>query len=357
MSVALTVMKAWPFHVGHEFLIKSAMAIADTTVVLVMDSYVRDTYGYTRLDAVIDIQRRFVKDIKERRLILLTGVDESPETEYDENGTALSEEFWNYWVDMAKNQTYGIGLDYIVTSDLYGKEWARRLGVKWIPIDPDRAIYPISGTEIRASTLEYWDYLADTTKQHLQKKIAVVGPESSGKSTLVKKLTDYYGDFSGITEYGRTLSVALRHDMTIEDFEIIFKMQKSMIDTVANQTLKPVIVTDTEAFTTYQFMEVYNVGTPKERWDMYEKYVAPQMGYFDHFVLLPPILKWDDDGERKVSSYKERKKMYDGMFDYVKRTKTPYTILSDPNKDAYDRADDVYKIGKEMIVNEFKQQD
>ena len=60
-------------------------------------------------------------------------------------------------------------------------------------IDADRTTVPISATKIRGDVFNNFDMLSPQAKKRFVKKVAIVGVESTGKSTLAKTLADNYG--------------------------------------------------------------------------------------------------------------------------------------------------------------------
>lgn len=62
-----------------------------------------------------------------------------------------------------------------------------------VVIDADRTSVPISATKIRGDVFNNFNMLAQQAKKRFVKKVAIVGVESTGKSTLTKILTENYG--------------------------------------------------------------------------------------------------------------------------------------------------------------------
>lgn len=320
----LVLGKFFPFHKGHELLIDSALALDSRLLIIVSDNRTNDTV-YPILDRIDDIMEYIIKHHGTAGLkptnIVRSYEDDCPHTEFDADGTATSEEFWNWWIH--KISTYGGRFTHVVSSDRYGKVLAEKLNASWVPVDPDRVMYQISGTEIREDVLVCWDYLSDNVKRRFQKKIAIVGPESSGKSTLAKKIPDmidsYYPCVS-VPEYGRTISVEKSHELTSDDFDVIMRLQKAHVENAARNSLAPVIISDTDEFTTRLFMDVYGVDDTSES-------IAPE-DIYDGYIVIEPVIEWHDDGERKVPSHKKRIEMFDRVLYNVKQSGKPYILIT-----------------------------
>lgn len=55
-------------------------------------------------------------------------------------------------------------------------------------VDINRITVPINATVIRQRPLTHWNMISDAAKPYYAKKIAIVGPESVGKTTLTEML-------------------------------------------------------------------------------------------------------------------------------------------------------------------------
>lgn len=76
------------------------------------------------------------------------------------------------------------------------------LGIETVLIDPKRTFMSISGAQIRENPFRYWEYIPTEVKPFFVRTVAVLGGESSGKSTLVNKLANIFNTTSA-WEYGR----------------------------------------------------------------------------------------------------------------------------------------------------------
>lgn len=90
------------------------------------------------------------------------------------------------------------------SSDASGVFAAMALGATYVPVDPTRALVPISGQEIRGDVVGRFEHIAAVARPWFVRRIAVVGAESTGKSTLVKQLAADHG-VPYVSEYLRTL--------------------------------------------------------------------------------------------------------------------------------------------------------
>lgn len=79
-----------------------------------------------------------------------------------------------------------------------------------VVIDQDRDAVPISATKIRDDVFNNFHMLSPPAKKRFVKKVAIVGVESTGKSTLTKLLARHYGALY-TPEVGRDICEELFH--------------------------------------------------------------------------------------------------------------------------------------------------
>ncbi len=192
------VGKFSPLHLGHEHLVASARAACDQVLVL---SYARPELpgcGKERRAGWLAARFPFA-----RTVVLAAGDVERAMPHNDELGHA---EFiaWLLAGPLATR------VDAVFTSEPYGDHLAATLAshqgmpVAHIAVDPPRAEVPISGTAIRADVHAHRRFLAPEVYASFVARVALVGGESSGKTTLARELAARF-DTAWVHEYGREL--------------------------------------------------------------------------------------------------------------------------------------------------------
>ena len=73
-----------------------------------------------------------------------------------------------------------------------------------VVIDADRQSVPISATMVRENVFKHFGMLSDYAKRHFIKKVAIVGVESTGKTTLTQNLAKHFGA-EYVPEVGRII--------------------------------------------------------------------------------------------------------------------------------------------------------
>ena len=107
-------------------------------------------------------------------------------------------------------QAKGFSVDAVFTSEDYGDGFAEHLGhalgrpVQHIALDPARHAVPISATVIRRDVHAQRQWLSDVVYADFVERIALIGGESTGKSTLAQALADRL-ETQAVPEYGREL--------------------------------------------------------------------------------------------------------------------------------------------------------
>src|SRR5262249_7924930 len=98
---------------------------------------------------------------------------------------------WAFWI-AAIRRVYSVGPDLVFSSEPYGEELARRLGAAHLPGNPARQTRPISATPVTHNPLAHWEFIPPCVRPYYIKRVAIVGAESTGKTTLAAALADHY---------------------------------------------------------------------------------------------------------------------------------------------------------------------
>ncbi len=129
-------------------------------------------------------------------------------------------------------------------------------------------------------------------------RIALVGPESCGKSYLAEYLARHF-DTVFVEEYGRTYCEKFGMDLTELDFAHIAGGQLHREDEMARQA-RAILFCDTDLIVTQVWSEIYFAGVcqPWIEW-------ASRQRHYDLYLLLKPDIPWENDGLRR---YEEQRR-------------------------------------------------
>lgn len=120
------------------------------------------------------------------------------------------------------------------------------------------------------------------------KKIAIVGPESTGKSTMSQQLAKHY-NVPWVPEYARYYCAALTSDCTLQDEINMFHGQVALEESVLAITDTDFIICDTTFVTVKIWSDEMLGETPQIVLD------ALKTHKYDFYLLLDIDLPWQED--------------------------------------------------------------
>lgn len=131
------------------------------------------------------------------------------------------------------------------------------------------------------------------------KKIAIVGPESTGKSTISQQLAKYYG-VPWVPEFARYYCAALTADCTLQDEINMFHGQVALEESFLATAETDFIICDTTFLTVKIWSDEMLGETPQLVLDAIAK------RQYDFYVLLDIDLPWQEDPLRDFPHMRER---------------------------------------------------
>ena len=285
--------KIMPPTKGHMFLISSALQHCEKVTVVVCSVSGEPIPGELRF--------RWVKDIYKdnKRVNVVHCSEELPQ--YPEEDKIS---FWDLWADVIRRYTPE-DIDCLFTSEEYGLPFSKRLGTDHYLVDLDRKSYPVSGTAVRNNPFGNWDNLPDVVKPYFIKRIAIVGPESVGKSTLTKNLAFHFHT-AFVPEYGRFVYENAEQNglkLEVKDFPLISKGRQQLEDWLL-KTSNKIIITDTEDICTNIYSQLYCPDRCHEVYDWFREKIENGRKY-DLYILLKPDVPAVQDGTRNFLEERE----------------------------------------------------
>jgi NadR type nicotinamide-nucleotide adenylyltransferase len=268
----LVLGKFLPFHTGHKHLVDTALARCASVTVVVFSRDAEPIPG--------DVRASWIRqECPGARVVHVVANYPDP----------WDEESWEYWVSACRR--CAPRSTHLFTSESYGDELARRMGIEHVMVDRARGILPISGTAIRQDPIAFWEYVAPAVRPALVKRIAIVGAESTGKTTLAAKLAERFGTV-WVPEYGREYCELKPIDTLVpSDLLAIATEQAAMEDRMAIQS-NGVLFCDTDLMVTRAWCE-HLCGT-----------VHPEIAEiertrrYDLHLLTNLEIDWQNDGTR-----------------------------------------------------------
>lgn len=311
-STGMILGKFLPPHRGHLYLIEFALQTVDHLCVVLGSLKSEPIAGEVRFEMLQEI---FPTSLYPRLQILHLS-DENPQYPHEDP------HFWQIW-QTSLERILPHRPDLVFASDDYGWKLAEVLGAQFMPVDPGRENFQISGTAIRENPYQHWDMLPSPVRRHFLKRVAVMGPESTGKSTLAQNLASHFHGH-WVPEYARTWIEAKGQRPVVEDMPQIARGQWATQQAIEAQAVKQsaqgLIVYDTEIWVTTIWNDVLFQHRDRE----IEALAKRQ--HFDHYLLCAPDVPWVDDEVRYLPQ---------GGSDFFARCQAllesqnlPYTLIS-----------------------------
>ncbi|GAB3507824.1 AAA family ATPase [Pseudoxanthomonas daejeonensis] len=308
----LVVGKFCPLHIGHQLLLNYAQESCEELTVL---SYTKP--GFPGMDAprreewlsalyprathwVLD-DDRLAAHCRQRGVAVQT-------LPQNDNGDDVHRQF----VAWLLREVIGRPVDVIFTSEAYGPGFAQALSrcqlaigepeVSHVSVDMGRRQLPISGTAIRGDLHAHRQWLSPLVYKDFVRRVAIVGGESTGKSTLAVALAQAFGTVHA-PEYGRELWEAQGGILAESDLLHIARTQVAREDSLS-LTASRFLMCDTTPLTTLLYARAM-FGRSDPALD----YLA-QRGY-DRWILCDPDVPFVQDGTRRNDAFRhEQHKQY-----------------------------------------------
>jgi NadR type nicotinamide-nucleotide adenylyltransferase len=198
-------------------------------------------------------------------------------------------DFWDLWRSALLRVLPGRP-DYVFASEPYGWRLAEELGAAFVAVDAARSAVPVSGTAVRTDPAAHWEYIPRCVRPYFVKQVCVFGPESTGKTTLARRLAEHF-DSAWVPEYARTLLEARGGAVRIDDMERIARGQAASEDALARNANR-VLITDTDPLATLVWSDVLFGAVPTVVRELADARAA------DLYLLTDADVPWVADSVR-----------------------------------------------------------
>jgi NadR type nicotinamide-nucleotide adenylyltransferase len=165
----------------------------------------------------------------------------------------------------------------------------------------------------------------------LAKKIVVIGPESTGKSTLCEQLAGYYKT-DWVPEYAREYLLALGRPYHYDDLLVIAKGQLDQEDRIIASSGMPLIFIDTDMYVMKVWCEF--VFGKCHRFILDE--IAKRK--YETYLLCNTDLPWVADELREYPDLASRELLYFMYKDLMIHQSTPWTDIRGSYEERYQQA-------------------
>lgn len=309
--------KFLPFHQGHVYSIIVASNYVDKLYVVLSTSKNRDR-ELCEIDGIKYIPA-------ETRLSWL---GESLNNLENIELVHIEDDQWdnNYnWEQGAKMIRKAIGspIDYVFSSENTYNEHFKKYypESQHIVINAKRKTVDISATKMRENLYKYWDKLPSCVRSYFVKRVAIVGTESCGKTTLTKKLAKFYNT-NYVHEVGRDYCKKYSNKLTKEKFNLI-AIEHFLLQSKKATESNKVLFVDSEAVITQYYLDMY---FPKENSPLIEEIIKIQN--YDLVIYLEPDIEWVSDNLRFAGEKETRMQNNQKLKQRFKKRKIPFVSVS-----------------------------
>jgi NadR type nicotinamide-nucleotide adenylyltransferase len=183
--------------------------------------------------------------------------------------------------------------DFVFTSEAGYGAFAAALGAEHVIVDGGRELVPISGTRIREDAYAHRGWMDPLVYSSLIRKVALVGTESSGKTTLARALAQRF-DTLWVHEFGRELWEAQDLTGTFADHLKVGRRQYER-EQAALRHARRYLFCDTNAWTTLHW-SLWAYDTADTRLiDLVEQTMSEYV-----WVVCDNDFGWVRDGTREM---------------------------------------------------------
>ncbi|UGV21639.1 putative membrane protein [Cronobacter phage EspYZU08] len=219
---------------------------------------------------------------------------------------------------------------------------------KHVVIDAERKTVPISATMVRNDPFKYYNHIAWPAQKRFVKKVAIVGVESTGKTTLARHLARAF-NAEWIPEVGREICEREYHfsefAMTREDYLKIAMAHRTKENQVLEWANKGVIFSDTTNLITH-FSGV--CAGKIEHGDLLFHALNLEEGenFYDLILYLTPEVPWVADPLRLQDTPEKREetnRTLECMVNYYYNKCQVVAIQGDSYEDRTKQAEDAVR--------------
>jgi HTH-type transcriptional repressor of NAD biosynthesis genes len=298
----LVIGKFMPAHEGHIALIRFAALNCDQVIVSM--SY--------KIDDPIpgDLRFEWLKEIFKNDSAIVV---EQLKDDFDDESLELNQRTkrWAHFISKCYPP-----IDIVFSSESYGTPFARHLNAEHLSFDETRSRFPVSASLIRKNPFQYWDYIPASVRPYFVKKVCFYGPESTGKSTMAKKMAAHF-DTEFVPEVAREFVTS--NVFTVEDIALIAQEHYNRI-VEKTRTANKLLLCDTDAITTAIYSKHYLNTVPQVVYDL-EKKVS-----FDLYFLFDIDVEWVADELRDLGD--RRGQMFNIFKNELAKRNIPFTLIS-----------------------------
>ena len=210
-------------------------------------------------------------------------------------------------------------IDRVIGSEGYFVDLAKALNAQHFILDPMWMAYPANSIEIREDPFDHWQSIPDSVRPYFQKRLTLVGPESTGKSYMADFLAKKFGG-PYVPEYGRPYEKFREPgDYRAEELHFIVDGHVAHRKTLSLKA-GPILFEDTDPLLTAVWAEMLLGHSLK---DLEARIELP-----DHYLLLDANVPWEEDPLRYYGKQELREQFFDKIKTKLDAFDADYTLIS-----------------------------
>jgi HTH-type transcriptional regulator, transcriptional repressor of NAD biosynthesis genes len=291
VSRGLVLGKFMPPHAGHVYLCELARRYVDELSIVVSTMETEPIPGELRHQWMREL---FPFD----RVVHLTDINPQDPSEHPE--------FWSIW-KASLERVLPWRPDVVFASEAYGATLAKVLGARFVAVGRD--LVATSGTAIREDPAGEWHHIPRCARPYFVKRVSILGPESTGKTTLARTLAREWGTV-WVPEWAR----ALLEQRALEglDWNEIVRGQIASEEALARDANR-VLVCDTDPLATTVWADFLHAK------------VTSVTRQYDLTLLTSPGVPWVADPVRYLPHGGDE--FFARMEDALRLAGRPYVVL------------------------------
>ncbi|MBL4806292.1 MAG: AAA family ATPase [Rhodobacteraceae bacterium] len=210
-------------------------------------------------------------------------------------------------------------IDRVIGSEAYVVDLAIALNAQHFILDPMWMAFPANSYDIREDPFANWKSIPGWVRPWYQKRLTLVGPESTGKSFMADFLATRFGG-PYVPEYGRPYEkYRTPGDYRAEELHFILDGHLAHRTTLSMMA-GPVLFEDTDPLLTAVWAEML-LGHSLD--DLEARIELP-----DHYLLLDANTPWEDDPLRYYGKQEVRNQFFDRIVAKLEKFGASYTLIS-----------------------------
>ncbi len=230
-------------------------------------------------------------------------------------------------------------IDRIIGSEAYLVRLAKDLNAQHFILDPMWMAYPANSEEIRGNPFANWESIPSYVRPYFQKRLTMIGPESTGKSFMADFLAKKFGG-PYVPEYGRPYERFRQSGLyRAEELHFIVDGHEAHRKTLSMKA-GPILFEDTDALLTAVWAEML-LGHSLP--DLEARIELP-----DHYLLLDADAPWEEDPLRYYGKQEMREKFFDKIKNKLDKFGASYTLISG---DWNERNSQAIKVVEKMLAS------